>query len=36
MKKGESNVIEEKSELFESKFVKKIIETFNNVLEVVE
>ena len=36
MKKSDSNVKEEKSEIFESKFVKQIIETFNNVLEVVD
>lgn len=27
---------EERSDLFESKFVKQIIEAFNNVLEVVD
>lgn len=27
---------EERSDLFESKFVKQIIEAFNNVLEIVD
>lgn len=27
---------EERSELFESKYVKQFIETFNNVLELME
>lgn len=35
-KDNTSSLKEEKSLLFESKFVKQIIEAFNNVLEIVD